>query len=472
MKRSISLLLVLLILAGCGQKVITPVADGSENHAAPAETILHTSVPSKAPMTPSPTETPRPALPAYAPKAEPEALFAEELLSWDGEPIGSEFRSLLTAEAISKTEFQDRFNTIIKLLHGLDESVLRLSDGGRTLTEDRRDKTADTLQGLMGGDMLDALRAAYQKCAGDGQDLPVEEFARSMDALLRDVQRMEGRTVPFWGLGSDAAKEYLSVLNRYMGESVTPQSLFADLEALMQTEAYALGAALDADPEAARKKVPVSFGSYEENIAFLRQVTQEICPLPEGDDLPIPPESEGMGEMSILELAFRQYPGMAFLNVYAAQGSKEQQARWENAPEGYLAGLAVHGSYSVVPYLETFGLDYVQYRWYEDMLYATMTGMSALLIHYYGYSEKDLADYLKGWGAEEYAAYLYEKAMFDPFESLVASYGYYRYLDICQAAQDAGCESEERFFRDYLATGPAPFEALKEYMVAFYQNQG
>ena len=62
--------------------------------------------------------------------------------------------------------------------------------------------------------------------------------------------------------------------------------------------------------------------------------------------------------------------------------------------------------------------------------------------------------------------------MSDPFEGVTASFGYYRYLDICQAALDAGCPSEEQFLRDYLAAGPAPFAALKEYMVSLYQNQG
>ena len=75
-------------------------------------------------------------------------------------------------------------------------------------------------------------------------------------------------------------------------------------------------------------------------------------------------------------------------------------------------------------------------------------------------------------GSDDLTEYLYEKAMFDPFESLAASYGYYQYLDICQAALDAGCENERRFYRDYLTAGPAPFQELKEYMVGLYQNQG
>ncbi len=160
------------------------------------------------------------------------------------------------------------------------------------------------------------------------------------------------------------------------------------------------------------------------------------------------------------------------MKTYAAQGDEAQQARWANAPNGYLAGLAIHCSFAVTQYLDGFGLDYVQYRWYEEMLYQALTGITALQIHYYGYTKEDIADYLKSWGAEGFADYLYEKAMADPFDSVVAVYGYSRYLEICQAALDAGCDSEERFLRDYMAAGPAPFEALKEYMVSQYQKQG
>ena len=43
---------------------------------------------------------------------------------------------------------------------------------------------------------------------------------------------------------------------------------------------------------------------------------------------------------------------------------------------------------------------------------------------------------------------------------------------VISRALDAGCETEQRFLQDYLSAGPAPYEALKEYMVSLYQNQG
>ncbi len=470
MKRLISILMILSLLFGCAQRVISPSSQTEGTAATQVVAATPTDAPSPEPFTPAPTETPRPALPTYGPKGKAAALFPEELLSHDGEPIGSKITFLLTAQDLSKDQFYDCFMDLIHLTDELDADLLRLADKGRTLAEDRRDRTVDILRSYMNDETLDALQAAYAHCSGEGKALSPGDYTAALSRLVKDVERTEVRTVPYFGL--DGANDYRTVLERYMGEPVSQQDAYNALEALMQTEAYALAAALTVDPEAARKKEPISLGSYDQNMAFLIKVTQELCPLPDKGDLPIPPRTETTGKMDLLELAFRLYPGMAYLEVYVDQGPETHQARWANAPDGYLAGLAIHGSHAVIPYLKDFSLDYVQYRWYEDMLYATMTGMCALLIHYYGYSASDLAEYLKGWGAESFTGILYEKAMNDPFEALASSYGYYRYLDICQAAMDAGCDSEAQFLRDYLAAGPAPFDALKEYMISLYQNEG
>ena len=472
MKRLICVLLILSLLMGCGRQVISPVQETYASPTPSAESIQPTATPSEAPATPAPTATPRPPLATYPPLSGQAALFPEEILSVDGEPIGSMLHSLMEAEGVSKAAFHDRFLEIIHQVDELGSDILRLSDQGRTLTADRKEKTAYALMDLTSTETLAALKNAYSNCAGDGEDLPLAQYSASIGALLQDVQGMEDRTASFFDLGADISREYKAVLERFMGEPFVPLTVFNALEELAQTEAYAIATAMNADPEVVRRKEPISFGSLVQNISFLLKVTEDLGIMARGSQLPMSLGRDDAAEMDLLELAFHFCPGMAFLKAYAARETEAQQARWANAPNGYLAGLAVHGSYAVVPYLDAFGLDYVQYKWYEEMLDVTLTGMCALLIHYYGYSLADLSEYLKSWGAEKYADYLYEKAMSDPFESLVAVYGYWQYLDICQAALDAGCETEQRFLQDYLSAGPAPYEALKEYMVSLYQNQG
>ena len=466
MKRLTCILIALLLLIGCGQKVISPAAETVEATPAPAETALPTFTPTPEPATPAPTATPLPALPTFAPAKAEKARFPEELLSLEGDPICSEVRSLLLFSNVNL----ERFNEIVRHIDALNESLRQLSEEGRTLTAERKERTAAALTELMGDDMLSALRDAYGP--GEDAELPVSELMAAVKRLLLDMEGTKDRTIPFYALGPATAREYASVLARYMGEPIRVDEVFAALEAAAETDAIALSAALQADPEAARKKHPISFGSFAQDMAFLTAFTQALCPLPDDASFSALYVQEGEGALDLLQLAERFYPGRAFLQAYAAHAPEEQRARWANAPMGYLKGLAIHNAQTIIPDLEEFGLDYVQYRWYEEMLYRALTGITALQIHYYGYTKENVAEYLKTWGAEGFADYLYEKAMADPFDSVVEVYGYSRYLEICQAALDAGCDSEERFLRDYLAAGPAPFQALKEYMVSRYQKQG
>lgn len=472
MKRRISLLLLWIMLMGCGPRVIGPQPQSTASAAFAAVTSTPGPVYTLEPTALTPTTAPLPVLATFAPRAVARALYPEELLSEEGDPIGAEIRSLIAGEELTKPAFLTRFVSLIQQIDDIRQSFLRLSDEERTLTADRKERTLAALQPLADEGALNALQTAYARCPGEGEALPVTAYGSAMAALQAAIRALPDRTVTYFDARNDTPREYMAVIAGYMGEPVEADDIFRALEELMQTEAYAISAALQMDPEAARKKEPIFFGGFAKNMAFLCQITGELCPLPDDAMLPMPREYEGDGNLNLFQLAYRFYPGRAFLKVYAAHAPQDQQSRWANAPEGYLQGLAVHNAYAVIPHIKGYGLDYLQYKWYEDMLDRTMTGMTALLIHHYGYSQQDLGEYLAGWGAKDFAGYLYEKAMSDPFDSLVAAYGYYRYLDICQAALSAGCPDEVAFLRDYLAAGPAPYAALKEYMVSLYQNRG
>lgn len=386
MKRLSCILLALLLLVGCRQRTISPRPESKGDYIAhEMPTAAPTIQPPQASPTPAVTEPPRPALATFAPVSDTEPLFAEEVLSQDGEPIFSQIRALLSDKDLSKQDFHNRLSAIIAQAEEMDQTLRLLFERGRTLTEERKESTIDVLRELVSDGMVADLEDTYSKCGGEGEALPIEAYRESIDALLQDLVSMEPRTVSFFTLSRNGAREYMTVLSRYMGEPVDLDTIWNALDELCQTEAYALSAAIKADPEVVRRKEPISLGSFDRNLSLLRRITQDLCSLPDESMLPVTYVTEQEKEMDLLQLAFRYYPGMTFLKAYGAQAPEEQQARWASTPNGYLAGLAVHGSYAVISYLESFELEYVQYRWYEEMLYKTLTGISALLIHYYGY---------------------------------------------------------------------------------------
>ncbi len=113
MKRVLSVLLIVSLLVGCGPKGAAPSAE--------PKTITKIEVtPSPVPSatahdeatavpTPSTTAT-RSALPTFAPQVSGEALFPEDLLSADGDPVLTLIHGLLTNGGSSKKAFLSEFN--------------------------------------------------------------------------------------------------------------------------------------------------------------------------------------------------------------------------------------------------------------------------------------------------------------------------------------------------------------------------
>ena len=342
MNRLSCILLALLLLVGCRQRTISPRPESKGDYIAhEMPTAAPTIQPPQASPTPAVTEPPRPALATFAPVSDTAPLFAEEVLSQDGEPIFSQIRALLSDKDLSKQDFHNRLSAIIAQAEEMDQTLRLLFERGRTLTEERKESTIDVLRELVSDGMVADLEDTYSKCGGEGEALPIEAYRESIDALLQDLVSMEPRTVSFFTLSRNGAREYMTVLSRYMGEPVDLDTIWNALDELCQTEAYALSAAIKADPEVVRRKEPISLGSFDRNLSLLRRITQDLCSLPDESMLPVTYVTEQEKEMDLLQLAFRYYPGMTFLKAYGAQAPEEQQARWASAPNGYLAGLAV-----------------------------------------------------------------------------------------------------------------------------------
>ena len=194
MRRLLCGLMALLLLLGCGREVIAPTATVET-----ASTAVPSSTPSPVENTPTPVPTQattEPPLPAFAPRTG-EAAFAEELLSHDGEPLLSSVKALLSNGNLSKAAFSSAFSDIVGQAKALDDAFLHLQEQGRTLTGDRRDKTVAALTELMSRDTLDALSAAYARCAGEGKTLPVSAYTTAVGSLVKHIQSSAEPSFPW-----------------------------------------------------------------------------------------------------------------------------------------------------------------------------------------------------------------------------------------------------------------------------------
>jgi hypothetical protein len=163
-------------------------------------------------------------------------------------------------------EYHSETEALIEDLGETERELDRLSASGRTVSSDRAAQTIESLRALSSAENLDALADAYAALPGDGEPLPAAAFSTAVDALSRKLESLPPREETFYALG--AAADYRKALCGYLGEDVLPKDLLLGLETLAQTAAYALQDALNADPEAARKKEPLTFGSLDRDLAF------------------------------------------------------------------------------------------------------------------------------------------------------------------------------------------------------------
>ncbi|MBQ7278477.1 MAG: hypothetical protein IJR17_04670 [Clostridia bacterium] len=421
MKRLLPLVLLVLLL-GCSLE--DPLADRTQ-------TLTASVSLSPSPTgTSLPTQNPLPPLPTLEPRGD--AVFAEELFSFEGSGLLLEYAAL-EPKGISAFALK---------LEALAVQLQSLSDEGRGLTAREGMLTASNLEPL----------------------LQREKLAESAGKLM-DVLKNQNRTESFFTDDGTGAEAYREALSRYMGEAAAPGDMLLALETQLETQAHILGAILDADSQVVRKQSPFTKGSFEKDMALLYGATEELCP-----SVPLKMiESDVLGAAGdIPRMAFWYYPGQCYLAAYGEAG--DQAPRWRNASMGYLWGLGIHFSHSVLPYLSDMGTAVVLYGWNERLLEEALTGVSALLIHYYGYSEAELEQYLSAWGAGDHGEVFYNRAMDDPFTSLVGVYGYTRYTSLMEEAIALGCKDERQFLDDYLALGPAPYAELREHLLAKYEK--
>lgn len=168
-------------------------------------------------------------------------------------------------------------------------------------------------------------------------------------------------------------------------------------------------------------------------------------------------------------LAHEGYPGHLYQNVYYRQQNRPLLSYTLNF-SGYTEGWATYAELYSYKYLG-YTKDEVGILRNNMIVSLCIYGMCDIGIHYYGWGEKEVLDFLNQHGSyeEETAKALYSNIIDEPASYLKYTIGYMEFIKLKDAVREYMGEqfSEMAFHTFVLSAGPAPFDVLRKYMEAF-----
>lgn len=165
-------------------------------------------------------------------------------------------------------------------------------------------------------------------------------------------------------------------------------------------------------------------------------------------------------------LAHEGYPGHLYQNVYYRQQNRPLLSYTLNF-SGYTEGWATYAELYSYKYLG-YTKDEVGILRNNMIVSLCIYGMCDIGIHYYGWGEKEVLDFLNKHGSyeEETAQALHSNIVDEPGSYLKYTVGYIEFIKLKDAAREYMGDrfSEKAFHTFVLSAGPAPFDVLRNYM--------
>lgn len=167
-------------------------------------------------------------------------------------------------------------------------------------------------------------------------------------------------------------------------------------------------------------------------------------------------------------LAHEGYPGHLYQNVYYRQKNRPLLSYALNF-SGYTEGWATYAELYSYKYFG-YSKDEVGILRNNMVLSLCIYGICDIGIHYYGWDEKKILEFLNQHGSynEETAHSLYTNIIDEPGSYLKYTIGYMEFIKLKDAVKAyMGNNYTEMAFHEFvLSAGPAPFDVLKNYMNA------
>ena len=161
-------------------------------------------------------------------------------------------------------------------------------------------------------------------------------------------------------------------------------------------------------------------------------------------------------------MAHEGFPGHLYQNVYAGSKKLPLVRNMFNF-QGYTEGWATYVEY----YAYGLGLDDANLAKVMELNSAVSLGVQAYVdmgVHYLGWDEKQVAEYLNYYGLESYTQEIFEIVVEEPGNYLSYFIGYMEMMNLRETAEEAWGENFtlKKFHEAVLSLGPAPFDLLEE----------
>lgn len=238
----------------------------------------------------------------------------------------------------------------------------------------------------------------------------------------------------------------------------------------------------------------ITFGSVDDNIAWLKTFVEEYYPpMPEyslkyinvpediADDFSpaayltasfddyydnlmlLNPTSEGSDDL--LTVAHETLPGHMYQFLYARNMEGLSLAQQILEPTGYAEAWTVFTENFVAKHCYEIGKDYCTLMNSESVFCNIfMPAYISIMVNYYGWDKDDVSDFITPYGLGDAVDIFYEYAITMPTYAMSYAIGYSYLSSIFNSVAPYKDEDIRAFFEKYLSYGPTYMDIVMEYM--------
>ena len=351
-------------------------------------------------------------------------------------------------------------------------------------------------------DKAKELGASSAQCAeytSRNRDLVLNHLLPAYSRLADTLESHRADCTPFVGAAkrSEKAKAYFELAARDEGATMDDIDTVLDLLTDMGEGTYydmCLAVLHGGNDIMDKYGTPMTLGSVEENLAWLKSFTEQYYPeMPEyslkyidvpediADDFSpaayltppyddyydnlmlLNPTSEGSDD--ILTIAHETIPGHMYQHLIARNDAGLSLAQQVFEPTGYAEAWTVFTERFVASKCIPVGINYgIMMNCESTFCNIFLPAYISFMVNLYGWNESQVKSYLDDYGIGDAADIFYEYAVTMPVYAMSYAVGYSYLYDIHKTASPDSPVTYKAFFEKYLSFGPCYMDMMRDYM--------